>query len=123
MSEISEIASSLFINQERLGSLLEDLGEEVVQRLFGVYRVEMIEKNKLITDYLEQKNFTALECECHALRSASINMGFDQIGDIMSEMEKAAMAFDYEKARMSFQQVAPFFAAVKSLDRLGGTPK
>lgn len=119
MSEPSDISCDLLINKQRLNCLLEELGDEVVQRLFGLYRTEMTEKLVLISGYLDQKAFAALECESHALKSASQNLGIDQMGEIMAEIEKAAIAYDQEKARVLYHQAVEYYDVVEALDRLG----
>ena len=109
----------LFINEQRLICLLEDLGDEVIQRLFGIYKIELTEKIELISGYLNCKAFEPLECESHALKSASQNLGIDQMGEIMATIEEAAIECDIQKARSSFQQALTYHNLINALERLG----
>ena len=119
MPQFTDALPELVINQQRLTELLEDLGDEVVQRLFIIYQKEMGEKIKLISCHLDQEEFTAVECESHALKSASTNLGLDQLGQVLGEIEQAAMTRDHRAARLSLHQAVKYCARVINLDCLG----
>lgn len=119
MLEPSDVIYELVINKQRLTCLLEDLEDEVIQRLFGIYKAELTEKVELMSGYLKSEKFEALECDSHALKSASQNLGLDQMGEIMATIEEAAIERDVHKARSSFQQALTYHDLIKALERLG----
>lgn len=119
MAQSSEPLTALVINQHRLNSLLEDLGDEVVQRLFIIYQGEVGEKIILISRHLDQGDFAAVECESHALKSASTNLGLDQVGQVMAEMEQAAMVRDHKGAQLSLNQALKYCEIIHKMKSLG----
>jgi len=119
MSDQPDVVYGLLINKQRLDCLLEDLGDEAVQCLLGIYKTELTEKLELITNHLDHKAFELLEYEAHTLRSASQNLGIDQISEMMAEIEQAAIECNLEKARLSFQQAFKYHGLVQALERLG----
>ena len=79
------------INDHRLSELIEDVGMEAVERLFEAFLIEAEQKLNNIEGYLNSEDFALLECESHALKSASLNFGLDQLSETMAEMEEAAI--------------------------------
>lgn len=119
MAQSSEPLTPLVINQQRLNSLLEDLGDEVVQRLFIIYQGEVGEKITLISRHLDREEYAAVECESHALKSASTNLGLDQVGQVMAEMEQAAMAQDHQRAQLSLHKALKYSEMINKMKSLG----
>lgn len=119
MSEASELTHRLYINQQRLSSLLEDLEDDVLQRIFAIYKRELTEKLNQISGYIESKAYKILECESHALKGASQNLGIDQMGEIMAVIELAALENDHKKAELSLQMAFKYHELINELERLG----
>ncbi|MBL4604031.1 MAG: Hpt domain-containing protein, partial [Emcibacteraceae bacterium] len=87
------------VNKETLLNLINDVGFDATTRLFNVFRSETEQRFKNIKGYIQTENYPLLECESHALKSASYNFGLDQLGKTMDLMEQAAIKKDLKNIK------------------------
>lgn len=119
-TEVEEPVGEGSFDEQALGQLVRDVGEEASARLIKAYLEEAAERFLNLNQYVGEKKISAIECESHALKSASYNFGLKAVGDMMGAIEEAAMAGDMQRVSESLDLAEAAF--LKDRENLANYP-
>lgn len=116
MSDITEaLAEFVSLDRERLDSMGDLLGKEVMAEIIDIYKKDAAEKVAIIEQAIEKNDAGSVHINCHSLKSASGNVALDRMAELARCMEDLAKQGDLGLIRPWFEEMQREFEKIQTL--------
>jgi two-component system sensor histidine kinase/response regulator len=97
---------------EELKSLDDDGSNATLKELINLYLSSTPQKITRMEDFLQSQDYVALKKEAHSLRSSSLSLGAELMGELSSKIEYAAPSASAQDFMAVMEEVKKEFQSI-----------